>query len=288
MEITSIIMQLLDGISRGVIYFLLASGLTLIFGVLDVVNFSHGAFYMLGVFISYTIMSKLSFGFSLIVVVIIMAVIGGISEFIFFRRVYKSGHLMQILLSFGVAFIIADIIRLIWGLLPKSVNMPSIFRGLIKIGDLLIVKYNLFIIVISILIAGGMFFVLYKTKIGAIIRASSNNKEMTECAGINVKRVYLFVFMAGTGLAGMAAAIASPIVTGVLGMDAQMIQIAFGVVIIGGVGSIKGALFAAILLGILEVAGVSLLPAFSEVLMYIVIVVVLLYKPTGLFGKIIN
>jgi branched-subunit amino acid ABC-type transport system permease component len=192
---------------------------------------------------------------------------------------------MQILLSIGLIYIISDIIRLIWGVDPKSVAMPSFLQGLFRSGNLLIPKYNLFIIIVTLIIVIIMFFILFKTKIGSIIRACTINQELTSCAGINVPRVFLLVFMAGVGLAGMASVIAAPVVTGMLGMDAQMIIIAFSVVIIGGVGSIAGALIAALIIGVVESLGILVLPGFVESFMYMIVVVVLFLKPAGILGK---
>lgn len=285
MEISRIIIQLIDGVSRGMIYFLLAAGLTFILGVLNVVNFAHGTFYMLGIFLSYTLISKFGFWISFLLVPVSLAIVGGVSEILLFRKVYKSGHLMQILLSFGVTYIISDAIRLLWGIRPVSVSMPSFFRGMYRMGDIILVKYNLFIILMTALFAAALFLFVYKTKIGSIVRACSYDLEMTESVGINAKQIFMLVFMTGTAMAGMAAHIAAPIVTGILGMDGSMIQIAFALVIIGGIGSIEGALIAALLIGIIEVFGVTLLPGYSDLIPFAIVIIVLTLKPSGLMGK---
>lgn len=286
-ELTVLLSLLVAGISRAMIYFLLAAGLTLIFGVLEVVNFAHGAFYMLGVFLSYSFIVGLNFNFAIafIFITFILALIGGLTEYILFRRIYKAEHVMQLLLSFGVVYIISDIVRLKWGVIPKSIGTPGIFQGFFNIHNIIITKYSFFILILTVLIALLMFYVLYKTKTGAILRACALDPEMTRCRGIDVTRVFLLVFMTGVGLAGMAAVAAAPMVTGNLGMDAQMIIVAFSLVIIGGAGSIGGAFVAALIIGIVESLGTLVLPQFAEIFMYIIVVVCLLIRPSGLFGK---
>jgi branched-chain amino acid transport system permease protein len=270
------------------IYFLLASGLTLTFGVLHVVNFAHGSFYMLGIFLCYAITRVFPFGISLLVIPICLALMGALAEFSLFRRIYKAEHVMQLLLSMGIIYIISDTIRIILGVAPKSVSMPSTFQGFYEIQGVVLPKYNIFIIVITILIALGMFLVLYRTKLGSIIRACTIDHEMTRCAGIDVSRVFLLVFAVGIGLAGLASATAAPIVTAILGMDMQMIVLAFCVVIIGGVGNIGGTLIAALIIGIAESLGILIVPQFAEVLIYVIVVVTLFIRPSGLFGKLVG
>jgi branched-chain amino acid transport system permease protein len=286
-QLTVVLSLLIAGISRAMIYFLLAAGLTLIFGVMDVINFAHGAFYMLGVFFCYTIIVGMDFGLGVafLFVCFLLAVIGALTEYSLFRRIFRGEHVMQLLLSFGVVYIISDVVRMGWGVTPKSIGMPPLFRGIFNVQNVIMTKYSLFIVGITIFIALAMFLILYRTKMGAILRACAIDHEMTRCRGINVSRVFLLVFMAGVGLAGVAAAAAAPMVTANLGMDAQMIIVAFSVVIIGGAGSIGGAFVAALIIGIVESLGILILPQFAEAFMYLVVVVCLLFRPSGLFGK---
>jgi branched-subunit amino acid ABC-type transport system permease component len=286
MEITlPLFMSLVaSGIARGMIYFLLSCGLTIIFGVLGVVNFAHGAFYMLAFYMTFTLANVIGFWGSLILVPIIMAMIGAIVEVGLFRRIYKVGHVLQLLLSVGIILIISDIVRLVWGLDPKNGDMPALFTGRIDLFGLGMSKYSLFIIGISSLIAIVLILILYKTKVGSIIRACVFDEEMTRGMGINVSRVFLLVFMAGIGLAAIAAVIAFPSTSGTLGMDAQMIIIAFCVAIIGGVGSIGGALIAALIIGVVESLGILVMPQYADSFIYIIVVVVLFIRPQGLFS----
>ncbi len=273
-----------SGIARGMIYFLLSCGLTIIFGVLGVVNFAHGAFYMVAFYLTFTLASAVGFWSSLILVPVVMAAVGAIVEMGLFRRIYKAGHILQLLLSVGIIHIVSDIVRLAWGLDPKNGEMPALFTGRIELFGLGMSKYNLFIIGISSLIAVVLFLMLYKSKLGSIIRACVFDEEMTRGLGINVSRIFLFVFMGGIGLAAIAAVIAFPITSGSLGMDAQMIIIAFCVAIIGGVGSIGGALISALIIGVVESLGILVLPQYADSFIYLIVVAVLFMRPQGLFS----
>jgi branched-chain amino acid transport system permease protein len=273
-----------SGMARGMIYFLLSCGLTIIFGVMGVVNFAHGAFYMLAFYITYTIANAIGFWSALIVVPLIMLVIGAIVEKGMFQRVYKEGHIFQLLLSVGIIYIISDIVRLLWGLEPKNGDIPALFAGRIELFGVAVSKYNLFIIGISSLIAVILILYLYKSKIGSIIRACVFDAEMTSGLGINVSNVFLLVFMMGIGLAAVAAAVAYPITSGSLGMDSQMIIIAFCVTVIGGVGSIGGALLAALVIAVVESLGILILPQYADTFIYCIVIAVLFIRPQGLFS----
>jgi branched-chain amino acid transport system permease protein len=275
---------LITGISRGMIYFLLSAGLTLIFGVMQVINFAHGTFYMLGVYLCYSISRNTNFLVAFVATPIIMGLIGALVESSLFRRVYKAEHVMHLLLSVGVIYVISDIVRLVWGVDVLSGIIPDVFRGFFEVKGIAISKYNIFIIIISMLITILMLYVLFKTRTGSIIRACVIDPELTSCAGINVSRVFLLVFMVGVGLAGLASATAFPITTAILGMDMQMIIVAFSVVIIGGAGNIVGAFISALLIGISESVGILILPRFAEAFMYIIVVAVLFFRPQGLFS----
>jgi branched-subunit amino acid ABC-type transport system permease component len=180
---------------------------------------------------------------------------------------------------------ISDIVRISYGGKPISVPMPYALRGLYVFQDIYIPKYNLFIIVVSVIITIFLYLILYKTKVGIAIRACAIDSEMTSSAGVDVPKVYLLVFMAGVGLAGMASVTAGPIVAGLLGMDLTMIIVAFCIVIIGGVGNIGGTLATALIVGIVEALGILLLPEFAEIFVYIIVVIVLIFRPSGLFAK---
>lgn len=283
---TSLVISLfLTGISRGMVYFLLATGLTLVFGVVNVVNFAHGTFYMLGVYLCFTVVGWLNFGSAFVIVPLALTLLGGLAEFGLFRRIYKAEHVQQLLLSLGIIYILGDCVKLIWGTTPKSIAVPNIFRGCLRLGDIVVTNYSLFITMVSGLIAVVTLLILYRTKLGSIVRACTFDSEMANTAGINVPRVFLWVFAAGTGLAGLASVTAAPIGAGVLGIDFQIIVIAFAVVIIGGIGSVEGVLVAAIIVGVVEALGILVLPKFSEIFIYLIVIVILIVRPAGLFGK---
>ena len=288
LEPSVLVSLVLAGVSRGMIYFLLAAGLTLIFGVLRVVNFAHGAFYMLGMFLCYTIAQSFSFWVAFVTVPVILALCGALVEFCLFRRVYKADHAIQLLLSLGLIYIISDVVRLGWGVTPKSLGMVGGLQGSIRFGGVFVTRYNVFILGLTLLVAALMFLILYRTKVGSIVRACTIDYEMTECVGIDVSLVFLVVFMIGVAIAGIAAVTASPIATATLGADVQMIIVAFSLVIIGGVGSVGGALVAALIIGIVESVGVLVLPEFAEIFMYAVVVITLFVRPTGLFGRVVG
>ncbi|MFY9168080.1 MAG: branched-chain amino acid ABC transporter permease [Desulfomonilia bacterium] len=274
----------ISGMARGMIYFLLSCGLTIIFGVMGVVNFAHGAFYMLAFYITFTVANALGFWSSLIIAPIVMILIGAVVERGLFQRVYKAGHVFQLLLSVGIIHVISDIVRLLWGLDPKNGNIPDLLMGCFDIFGMVISKYNIFIIGISSVIAVVLITILYKSKAGSIIRACVYDEEMTRGLGINVSGVFSLVFMAGIGMAAVAAAIAYPITSGTLGMDAQMIIIAFCVTIIGGVGSIGGALVAGLVIAVVESLGILVLPQYADTFIYLIVVAVLFFRPQGIFS----
>jgi branched-subunit amino acid ABC-type transport system permease component len=275
---------LFTGISRGMIYFLLSAGLSLIFGVLDVVNFAHGVFYMIGVFICYTISKLFGFAAAFIATPLIMFLFGGLIERTIFRRVYSAHHVLHLLLSVGFIYITHDVIRMVWGVEPKSGTIPMLFRGFIEIIGIPVSKYNIFIFFITLAILALMLVFYYKTKWGSITRACVIDRELASCAGINVSVVFSSVFAVGMCLAGIASVTAYPVVTAIIGMDSQMIIVAFIVVVIGGPGSVIGAFIAALTIGIIESVGIILLPRFAEIFMYLLAIAVLLYRPQGLFS----
>jgi len=273
------------GISRGMIYFLLSSGLTLVFGVLGLLNFAHGTFYMVGVFLCFSVVGWLNFGFAFLIVPAVLVILGAIFEIGLLRRIYKAEHIIQLLLTTGLVFILSDVVKLIWGLEPKSISMPGALRGFVNVLGIIIPIYNLFIIAVSTIILLAMLRILYRTKVGSFIRACQIDPDLALATGINYGRVCLLVFTIGCALAGLTAVCAAPMVTAILGMDSHIIIVAFIIVIIGGVGSIKGVLVASLIIGIVESIGISFLPLFSEAFLYAIVVLTLAVRPQGLFGQ---
>ncbi len=290
MKLSTIIIQLLAGLSRGMILFVVSSGLSLIFGVMRVINFAHGSLYMLGAFLAVTIGDLLagqgwSFIAVLIITPIIVSAIGVALETTLFRRIYDKEHLLQLLLTYGLTLLIADVVRMIWGGDYLTLRPPDILRQSIKILDRRFPTYNLFLLIIGPLIAAGLWYLLQRTRWGRIIRASVTHPEMLSALGVNVQRIYTGVFALGCWLAGLGGAlVASKSAIG-LGMDVQIIVEAFAVVVIGGLGSFTGALLGSVIIGVVLSFGILQVPRAALAFTFLVMAVVLILRPWGLMGK---
>lgn len=292
MELSSIINQVIAGMTRGSIFFLLASGLTLIFGVIKVINFAHGSLYMLSMYVLYSLTTPLfaasQFGFwlNIILAPIVVMVIGSMIEIFLLRRIYKEEHLMQFMVTFALAYIISDSVKVIWGVFPKSVSRPDILKGAIILGGGIFPIYNLFVIVAALIIMIGLWIFLYKTRFGFIARAAANDPETTSTLGINVSIVFTGIFAIGSFLAAFAGALNLPLTSAALGIDMEMVILAFVIVIIGGVGSIKGAVLAAFIVGLVEAFGVQYIPRLTILLIFFTMIIVLIVRPFGIFGRV--
>ncbi len=287
---STILIQLLAGLSRGMILFVVASGLSLIFGVMRVINFAHGALYMLGAFLAVTLGGLLAsqgwnFLAVLLIAPVIVAVVGVALEAALFRRIYGKEHLLQLLLTYGLTLLIADVIKMIWGGEYRTLRAPDILRQSIVLLDRRFPAYNLFLLVIGPLVAVGLWYLLRRTRWGRIIRASVSNPEMLSALGINVRSVYTGVFALGCWLAGLGGAlVASQSAVG-LGMDVQIIVEAFAVVVIGGLGSFAGALLGSLIIGVVLSLGILIAPRMAVAFTFLVMAVVLIVRPWGLLGK---
>jgi len=287
MDYISIIpIAILHGLVYGMILFLLASGLTLIFGMMDVLNFSHGAFYMLGAYFSFTVLNLTGqFWLSLIIAPVLVGLAGIILEQLFLRKVHAYGHVAELLVTFGAAYILEDVVMLFWGSEPLKIQLPAILKGSIPIFGSIYPVYRLFIILVSLAVFLLLILILYKTRAGIIVRAAVDNKEMVGALGFNVPLVFLVLFGVGSWLAGLAGVIGGPLFMTHPAMGAVILIDLFVVVVVGGLGSIKGALFAAILIGILQSFGILFLPNFVLFLQFSLLAIVLVFKPEGLFGE---
>jgi len=279
------IIQLLNGIQYGLLLFLLAAGLTLIFGIMGVLNLAHGSFYMLGAYLAYWLTLKTgSFGMAIPLGLAAIAIIGVILESTLFSRLYQRSHLDQVLLTFGLILIFEELRSVLFGDDVHGVTVPALLSGSIPLTQTLSYPvYRLFISGICLLIAGAMYLVIQKTRIGMMIRAGSTNREMVQSLGINLQLLYTLVFALGMALAAFAGMISAPVSSVFPGMGSHILIICFVVVVIGGIGSIKGALIAALMIGIADTLGQVLLPEFSGVAVYLLMAVVLLWRPQGLF-----
>lgn len=273
-----------NGLATGMLVFLIASGLTLIFGLMSVLNFAHGGLFAWGAYAGvwfYSITS--SFTLALIGAILTGAVLGFITEKLIITPVYGD-HVQQILITLGFMLVLSEMLKVVWGPNQIAAKVPPALAGSWEFGDVLIIKYRLFIIVIGFLVFGIFQYILKRTKIGLIVRAGVLNKEMVQALGINIKRVFLLVFMTGAALAAFGGALMAPysgVIYAEMGMDFAIL--AFIVVVIGGMGSFPGSLFAAILVGLAGSYMAYYVPDLSLAVNMIIMVIVLVFRPQGLF-----
>jgi branched-subunit amino acid ABC-type transport system permease component len=277
--------QVAAGIARGGMYLLLAMGITLIFGVLRIINFAHGAMYMLAVYFSVSLAARLGYWPALIIVPLLLALVGAIIEVLVFRRIYKAEHLIQLLVTYALVYVITDLVKLGWGAFPMSVPLPDFFNISFEVLGIIIPMYYLFIVGLAAILSIGLWVLLHRTKLGYTIRACAMNPEMANALGINVNRVFLIAFVIGSWITGVAAVASAPIIAANLGIGMDIIIICFAVIIVGGVGSFLGAGVGALLIGLAESLGLLVLPQYALVLAFGIMVIVLIVRPWGLLGK---
>jgi branched-chain amino acid transport system permease protein len=278
--------QALHGLVYGMLLFLVASGLTLIFGMMGVLNFAHGALYMLGAYFSFSILQWTGqFWLSLLVAPILVALAGAIIERFFLRKVHSYGHAHELLLTFGVAYIIEELVKIFWGNEPLRVVLPQMLDGSVHLLGIEYPVYRLFILGVSTLVFIIMFIVLYKTRVGIIVRAAVANKRMVDALGFNVPLVFLLLFGMGAWLAGLAGVIGGPYLITNPAMASTIIIDLFVVVVVGGLGSIQGALIASLLIGQLQSIGILVLPQFAIFFEFLLMALVLIFRPHGLMGE---
>ena len=290
MDLTTFLIQCLNAVQYGLLLFLVASGLTLIFGIMGVINLAHGSFYMIGAYMAYALSPIVSatFGggfFAVLVVGLVLAVLlGYVLEWAFYSYLYDREHLQQVLMTYGLILVFEELRSLLVGDEVHGVKVPEILSGSLQLGDLMTYPvYRLFVSAVCLALAVGMFFVFTRTRLGMMIRAGASNREMVQSLGIDIKFLYRVVFAAGVAIAALAGMVAAPMSSVYPGMGNQVLIICFVVVVIGGIGSIKGALVAALMIGVVDTFGKVLLPQASGVLVYLLMAGILLWKPDGLF-----
>ncbi|MCL1599149.1 MAG: branched-chain amino acid ABC transporter permease [Actinomycetia bacterium] len=278
--------QLVNGLVLGLLLFLIAAGFSLIFGLMDVVNLAHGSFLLFGAYVGLTVIRVTgNFWLALIVAPIVTGLLGLLVEVTLLRKTYQRGHLIQVLLTFGLALIAADLMRWTFGAYVESIDAPALLAGLASVfGQFEIPVYRLAIIVFGLVMAAGMWLVLERTRLGAIVRAGVQDGEMVGALGINIERVVAGVFVFGTALAGVSGVLAAPILSIYPGLDFEFLILAMVVVVVGGMGSLKGAFWGALLVGMTDVLGKAYFPEFSLFAIFLIMAVVLLVRPQGLFG----
>ena len=276
----------LHGLAYAGLLFLVSAGLTLVFGMMNVLNFAHAAMYMLGAYFSFTLLHATGqFWLCLLVCPLLLFIIGALVERFLLRRVHTFGHLHELLLTFGLAYIITELVKLIWGNFPLAVNIGGFLGRTVEFFGLIYPIYRIFIFGCAVIVGLTMAAILYKTRLGIILRAAVNDSEMVNALGFNVPLVFTGVFAFGAALSGLAGVIAGPLLTTYPGMAHEILIDAFVVIVVGGFGSLGGAVVASLLIGELQSFGVLLFPKLSLALVYMLMAAVLVIKPSGLFGE---
>ena len=282
-----LVIQTLNGIQYGLLLFLIASGLTLVFGIMGIINLAHGSFYMIGAYLAFSLTQWTgSLPVAILLGIPVTLLLGLLIEKCFIVHLYKRDHLQQVLLTFGLILIFNEMQLIIWGGDPNGVPVPPALSGSIPISDTLNYPvYRIFLSLVCLVIAGLLALVIQKTRIGMRIRAGFSNREMVESLGVNVRLLYAIVFSVGVALAGVAGMLAAPVETVYPGMGEQILIVSFVVVVIGGIGSVKGAFLGALAIGLVDVYGQVYLPETASVAVYALMAAVLLWRPSGLFGR---
>lgn len=286
----SILPQLLTGLATASSLFLVASGLTIIFGVTRIVNFSHGSLMMLGAYIGWSILTRLPrdpewFVLGILLTALATAAIGVALEVAVLRRVYRAPELFQLLATFGVVLIIQDVTLWLWGAVELPLPRPRWLRGFVEIAGSRFPLYDLILIAIGPVVLGLLWLVMNRTRWGTLVRAATLDREMVAALGVDQRLLFTSVFALGAGLAGLGGALSLPNASANLGIDLSVITDAFVVVVVGGLGSLPGAFVASLLIGILQAFGIVLVPKITLVLVFLVMAVVLVFRPNGLMGR---
>lgn len=286
MDPAFIVIQLLNGVQYGLLLFLVASGLTLIFGILGIINLAHGSFFMIGAYLAYWLAQKTgSLPLAIAVALPLVAAIGWAVERLAIARLYNRDHLDQVLLTYGLILVFNELQRLIFGNDVHSVATPAALAGNVQLTELQAYSiYRLSVSAVCIGLAACLYAVIQKTRIGMMIRAGASNREMVRILGIDVGRLFAIVFSLGAALAAFAGMLSAPINSVYPGMGEHILIVSFVIVVIGGIGSVKGSLLAALLVGLADTFGKVLVPEVASTVVYALMAAVLLWRPTGLFG----
>ncbi|MCC7017412.1 MAG: branched-chain amino acid ABC transporter permease [Rhodospirillales bacterium] len=274
------------GLTEAMYLWLIAAGLSLTFGVLRVVNFAHGSLYMLGAYLTFSVIQAAggNYWLGLLIGPILLMGVGWLMERFFFRRLYQLDHAFQLLLTFAFVLVFDDLVKIVWGPVFHSVPVPPILSGTVSVFGQFLPVFSLFNLFVGIVVSLGLWWLIEHTNIGALIQATAADREIAATLGVNVPRIYTAVFVFGSWLAGIGGALSVPTRSLSPGMGEAIIIEAFVVVVIGGLGSLKGAFLGAILIGLLHAYGVMFLPVFELALAYIAMATVLILRPWGLFG----
>jgi branched-chain amino acid transport system permease protein len=281
------LIQILNSVQYGLLLFLVASGLTLIFGIMGVINLAHGSFYMIGAYLAFTLSSLTgSLWVAIPLGIVLAAALGLVLEWALISRLYRRDHLYQVLLTFGLILSFEELRSIIVGDDVHSVAIPAALAASLPLTETLSYPvYRLFISAVCLALAALMYLTIQKTRFGMMIRAAASNPEMATSLGLDIRWIHALVFAAGVALAAFAGMIAAPVSSVFPGMGSQVLIVCFVIVVIGGIGSLKGALIAALLIGFADTFGKVLFPDYASIAVYLLMAVVLLFRPLGLFGR---
>jgi branched-chain amino acid transport system permease protein len=280
-----IVQQVLNGLLDGVYYLLIALGLSLIFSLGGIVNLAHGAFYAIGAYLSVLLSNRIGFAASFVAVPVMVGLIGIAIERLLFRRFYRADPILSLLLTFGLAMVAEQGLRMIFGASPLPYSMPSALRGQVFIGDFIYSYYRLMMLAVAAVAVTSIWLLIHRTPFGRVVRAGVQDPEMVGALGISLEPYMMAIAAIGIGLAGLAGVLLAPIVTIHPAMGQEILTAAFVVVVIGGLGSFQGVVAAALLVGVVRGLTVYFEPAASEASMYLLMVLVLMFRPRGLFGE---
>ncbi len=290
MTIESFVSQFISGISVGLVLFLIAAGLSLIFGTMKILNLAHGTFFMMGSFLCFAFTNMFanaggSFWWALLLAPITVAVLGGFVEVLLLRRIYSQDMLYQYILTFALILIFGDVLKYVFGVSFKTIAVPWPLTGSIAFLGMSFPIYNIFLIICGMAIFAALLALMRYTELGRIVRAVTLNRDMANALGINVPRVYTGVFMLGCYLAGLAGALMPPMSVVALGADMHVIIECFIIVVIGGLGSLPGAFIGAVILGFLNAFGILVMPKLAVAFPFMLMIIILIVRPWGLMGK---
>lgn len=285
MEIVYLLEQVVNGLVLGGYYLLLALGLSLIFSVGGIVNLAHGAFYALGAYLSLEVIKLTGFGASIFITPLLVGLLGILFERFLLRRFYAADPILSLLVTFGLAMVAEQALRMIWGSAPLPSGMPPEFKGSVILGDFLLSKYRLFILAVVIVVMSGIWLLLHKTSFGRVVRAGVQKPDMVAVLGIRLQPYMTAIVMLGVATAALGGVLFGPIAIVHPAMGTEIMTVAFVVVVIGGLGSFWGVVAAAVLVGVVRGVTTHFLPAASEASMYILMFLVLMFRPRGLLGE---
>ena len=287
MDLAFFLIQLLNGLQYGLLLFLVSSGLTLVFGIMGIINLAHGSFYMVGAYLAWSLASMTGNLATAIAIAIPLTVVLGMAlEKLLFRQLYTRDHLYQVLLTYGLILVFEELRSIIWGDDVHGVAVPALLNASIPLTENLSYPvYRLAISGVCLLLALALYLLIQKTRLGMMIRAGASNRDMVQSLGIDIKLIYTLVFAMGVALAAFAGMINAPLSSVTPNMGSHVLIICFVVVVIGGIGSVKGAMAASLMIGLAETFGQVLVPEVAGMIVYVLMAIVLVWRPEGLFGR---